>query len=115
MNIIETEELETESYLALAPIRKLEIVPFLTEESQEDLDYLAKEDKKTSSIYLDLELKYHKVVGLNQYVKDLRPIPTNKGENKIKIPVIHWYLSRKIEEWVALKGYLTRTVPSMNS
>jgi hypothetical protein len=40
----------------------------------------------------------------NQYIEDLRPIPTYKGGNKIKIPVIQWYLSRKIEEWVTLGG-----------
>ena len=55
MNVIETKELETESYLALAPFRKPKIVPFLTEEAQEDLDYLAEEDEEASSIYLDLE------------------------------------------------------------
>jgi hypothetical protein len=104
LNVIETKELETESYLALAPFRKPEIVPFLIEEAQEDLDYLAEEDEEASSIYLDLELKYHKVEGLNQYIEDLRPIPTYKGGNKIKISVIQWYLSRKIEEWVALGG-----------
>jgi hypothetical protein len=98
LNVIETEELETESYLALAPFRKPEIVPFLTEEAQEDLDYLVQEDGEASSIYQDLELKYHKVEGLNQYIEDLRPIPTYKGGNKIKMPVIQWYLSRKIEE-----------------
>ncbi len=65
---------------------------------------MAEEDKEASSIYLELELKYHKVEGLNQYIEDLRPIPTYKGENKIKIPVIQWYISRKIEEWVALGG-----------
>ncbi len=104
LNIIEMEELEMESYLALAPFRKPEIVPFLMEEAQEDLDHLVKEDKEASCIYLDLELKYHKVEGLNQYIEDLRPIPTYKGGSKIKIPVIQWYLSRKIEEWVALEG-----------
>jgi hypothetical protein len=98
LNIIETEELEMESYLALAPFRKPWIVPFLTEEAQEDLDYLVQEDEEAASIYQDLELKYHKVEGLNQYIEDLRPIPTYKGGNKIKIPVIQWYLSRKIEE-----------------
>ncbi len=35
-------------------------------------------------------------------IEDHRPIPTYKGGNKIKIPVIQWYLSKKIEEWVAL-------------
>jgi hypothetical protein len=104
LNVIKTEELETESYLALAPFRKPEIVPFLTEEAQKDLDYLANQDEEASCIYLDLELKYHKVGGLNQYIEDHRPIPTYIGGNKIKIPVIQWYLSRKIEEWVALGG-----------
>ena len=51
-----------------------------------------------------MSLKYHKVEGLNQYIEDLRPIPTYKGGNNIKTPVIQWYLSRKIEEWVALGG-----------
>jgi hypothetical protein len=48
LNIIEMEELETDSYLALAPFRNLalapfrkpNIVPFLTEEAQQELDYL---------------------------------------------------------------------------
>jgi hypothetical protein len=65
------------------------------------LDYLADQDKEASCIYLDLELKYHKVEGLNQYIEDHRPIPTYKGGNKIQIPVIQWYISKKIEEWVA--------------
>ena len=103
-NVIETEELETESYLALAPFRKPEIVPFLTEEAQEELDYLDDQDEEASSIFLDLELKYHRVEGLNKFIEDYRPIPTYKGGNKIKIPVIQWYLSRKIEEWVAFGG-----------
>jgi hypothetical protein len=104
LNVIETKELETESYLALAPFRKPEIVPFLTEEAQEELDYLADQDEEASCIYLDLELKYHKVEGLNQFIEEHRPIPTYKGGNKIKISVIQWYLSRKIEEWVAFGG-----------
>jgi len=103
-NVIETEELETESYLALAPFRKPEIVPFLTEEAQEELDYLDDQEEKASTIFFDLELKYHKVEGLNKFIEDYRPIPTYKGGNKIKIPVIQWYLSRKIEEWVAFGG-----------
>jgi hypothetical protein len=73
LNVIETEELETESYLALAPFRKPEIVPFLAEEAQEDLDDLVQEDEEASCIYLDLELKYHKVEGMNQYIEDLGP------------------------------------------
>jgi hypothetical protein len=104
LNVIETEELEKKSYQALAPFRKPEIVPFLTEVAQEDLDYLAEENKEASSIYLDLELKYHKIEGFNQYIEDPRSIPTYKGGNKIKIPVIQWYLSMKIEEWVELGG-----------
>ncbi len=46
---------------------------------------------------MDLELKYHKVEGLNKFIEDYRPIPTYKGGNKIKIPVIKWYLSRKLK------------------
>ena len=103
-NVIETEELETESYLALAPFRKPEIVPFLTEEAQEALNYLADQEEEASCIYWDIELKYHKVEGLNLTIEDHRPIPTYKGGNKIQIPVIQWYLSKKIEEWVALGG-----------
>lgn len=104
LHLIETEELEVESYLALAPFRKPGIVPFLTEEAQEDLDYLLEEEEEASSIYLDLELKYPLVEDLNHYIEDHRPIPTFKGGNKIKIPVIQWYLSRKIEEWIAFGG-----------
>ncbi len=77
-DVIETEELETESYLALAPFRKPEIVPFLTEEAQEELDYLDDQDEEASSIFLDLELKYHKVEVLNKFIEDHRPIPTYK-------------------------------------
>ena len=104
LNVIETEELETESYLALAPFRKPEIVPFLTEEAQEALNYLVDQEEEESCIYWDIELKYHKVEGLNLTIEDHRPIPTYKGGNKIQIPVIQWYLSKKIEEWVALGG-----------
>jgi hypothetical protein len=52
LHLIETEELEIESYLALASFRKPTIVPFLTLEAQEDLDYLLKEEEAASSIYL---------------------------------------------------------------
>ncbi len=48
--------------------------------------------------------RFHQVKGLNQYIEDHRHIPTYKGGNKIKVPVIQWYLSRNIEEWVALEG-----------
>jgi hypothetical protein len=48
--------------------------------------------------------RFHQVKGLNQYIEDHRHIPTYKGGNKIKVPVIQWYLSRNIEEWVALGG-----------
>ncbi len=41
---------------------------------------------------------------MNLTIEDHRPIPTYKGGNKIQIPVIQWYLSKKIEEWVALGG-----------
>jgi hypothetical protein len=80
---METEELKTESYLALAPYRKPTIVPLLTLEAQEDLDYLVEEEKEASSIYLDIELKYHQVEDLNHCIEDHRPIPTYKGGNKI--------------------------------
>ncbi len=84
MNVTETEELETESYLALAPFRKPEIIPFLMEIAQEDLNYLVQEDKEASCIYLDLELKYHKVEGLNQFIEDHRPIQTIKVGTRAK-------------------------------
>jgi hypothetical protein len=68
------------------------------------LNYLADQEEEASCIYWDIELKYHKVEGLNLTIENHRPIPTYKGGNKIQIPVIQWYLSKKIEEWVALVG-----------
>lgn len=104
LHLIETEELEIESYLALAPFRKPTIIPFLSVEAQEDLDYLLEEDEEESIIYQDIELKFHQVEGLNHFIEDHRPIPTYEGGKKIPVPVIQWYLSRKIEEWSALGG-----------
>jgi hypothetical protein len=49
-DVIESEELETESYVALAPFREPEIIPFLAEEAQQDLEYLADQDEEASCI-----------------------------------------------------------------
>jgi hypothetical protein len=65
---------------------------------------LLEDYEEASSIYLDIQLKYHQVEGLKHFIEDHRPIPTYKDGDKIKVPVIQWYFSRKIEDWVALGG-----------
>jgi hypothetical protein len=103
LHIIETQVLEEESYLALAPFRKPAEDPILSAEAQADLDYLLAQDEEASSVR-DIELKFHQVEDLNHHIADDRPIPTYQGGVKLEIPVLQWYLSNKIEEWVALGG-----------
>jgi hypothetical protein len=87
--------LETEFYLTLAPFSRPYIVPFLTDEAQEDLDYLLAQEEEASSI-IDIELKYNQVEDLNHSIKDHRPIPTYKEYDKIKVLDPQWYLSKNI-------------------
>jgi hypothetical protein len=44
------------------------------------------------------------VENLNYSIEDHSPIPTYPGGTKIGIPVLQWYLSCKIQEWVAFGG-----------
>jgi hypothetical protein len=51
-----------------------------------------------------IELKFHQVDNLNQYIGDSRPIPPYLGGKQIEEPFLEWYLAKRIEEWVAFGG-----------
>jgi hypothetical protein len=41
---------------------------------------------------------------LNKYISDSRPIPWYKGGKPIELGFLEWYLSKRIQEWVAFGG-----------
>jgi hypothetical protein len=106
LQIIETQALEEESYLVLKPFRKPSEDPECNSEVQDYLDYLIAQELEvgiTPSINT-IELKFHQVDNLNQYIGDSRPIPPYLGGKQIEEPFLEWYLAKRIEEWVAFGG-----------
>ena len=106
LQIIETQELEEESYLVLKPFRKPSEDPELSAEDQDLLEYLIAQDLETgiTPTIDSIELRFHQVDNLNQYIADSRPIPPYLGGKQIEEPFLEWYLSKRIEEWVAFGG-----------
>lgn len=101
--IIETQELEEESYRVLAPFRKPDQPAKLSHETQAELDFQFILNIP-GDLISDIHLDYHLVEHLNYSIEDHRPIPTFPGGIKIDIPTLQWYLSCKIQEWVAFGG-----------
>ncbi len=90
MQIIETQELEEESYLALKPFRKPSEELELSAEDQDLLEYLIAQDLETgiTPTIDNIELKFHQVENLNQYIADSRPVPPYLGGKQIEEPFI---------------------------
>jgi hypothetical protein len=69
LQVIETQDLEEESYPVLEPFRKPVGDPILTAEAKADLDYLLAREEEASSIS-SIELKFHQVEGLDHHIAD---------------------------------------------
>ena len=126
LSITETKDLEIESYKVLQAFKKPVASPTYHPLVQLDLDILSFQykhnihNKTIDSILLTL----HPVETLNDYIRDSRPIPCYRRADKtklefefIEVPIIQWYLSKRISEWIAFGGlrlyqtgiYLTRS------
>ncbi len=110
---IETKELEIESYKILQPFRKPKVYPIYRPSVQVDLDFLTKQYHCNihNNTIDTIELILHPVEILNSYLKDSRPIPCYKRTDSadphikfIKVGFIQWYLSKRIQEWIAFGG-----------
>lgn len=126
LNIIETKDLEIESYKVLQAFKKPVVNPTYHPLVQLDLDILSFQYKHNvhNQTIDTITLILHPVENLNDYLKDSRPIPCYRRSDKtkfefefIEVPFIQWYLSKRISEWIAFGGqrlhqtgiHLTRT------
>jgi hypothetical protein len=106
LHVIENQDLELQAYTALQPFRKPTKNPTYSTSVQEDLDSLKieLEEFTTTATINKIELKFHQVQGLNKHIPDSRPIPCYKGGKPIELGFLEWYLSKRIQEWVAFGG-----------
>jgi hypothetical protein len=114
LSITETKDLEIESYKVLQAFKKPAVTPTYHPLVQVDLDILSfqyKHNLHNKTIDSNL-LILHPVDNLNDYIKDPRPIPCYRRADKsnfefefIEVPIIQWYLSKRISEWIAFGGH----------
>jgi hypothetical protein len=105
VHLIETKELELQAYTALQPFRTPSKNPSYSTLVQQDLDWLiAESDRYPIDTINSIELKFHQVQGLNKNISDSRPIPWYKEGKPIELGFLEWYLSKRIQEWVAFGG-----------
>jgi hypothetical protein len=110
---IETKELEIESYRVLQVFRKPVLYPIYQPFVQLDLDILSFQYRQNlhNNTIDSIQLILHPVENLNDYLRDSRPIPCYRRADKtkfqfeiIEVPIIQWYLSKRISEWIAFGG-----------
>jgi hypothetical protein len=113
LSAVETKALEIESYKILEAFRKPVVTPTYYPLVQAELDILSFQyrqnhhNKTIDTILLIL----HPVETLNQHLADFRPLACYRKVAKFKLqfefieePIIQWYLSKRITEWIAFGG-----------